>query len=72
MGKRFTCTVMTYTDGHESRYSVMVGQMRGNAFLSGTAVVVATYTLTDEKPDYKRMTACHATTDAPAVPWQTY
>jgi hypothetical protein len=65
-----TCTVMTYTDGTTARYAVMQGPMRGRYFDSNRADIVAVYTLTGEAPDYRDMTAKHATKAAPAVRWQ--
>lgn len=65
-----TCTTMIFTDGHNSTYAVMVGPMRGKGFRSDRAEIIAMYDLTDKIPDYRGMTAAHATANAPAVYWQ--
>ena len=65
-----TCTTMVYTDGTTSKYAVMQGRARGNVFYSRDADVVAVYTLVNEQPDYRAMTARHATPQAPAIRWQ--
>jgi len=70
MTKKFrTCTTMLMTDGTHSVYAVMVGPMRGKAFRSHDADIVATYNVVG-KPDYAAMTARHATATAPAADWQ--
>ena len=71
MSKLRTLTTMIYTDGKESVYGVFVGPMRGSkSFNLHTAEQVASYRLIGQKPDYRAMSARHATADAPAVPWQ--
>ena len=67
-----TCTTMVLTDGTTSYYAVMVGPVskRGQVFHSGDAEMVATYKLVNEKPNYRAMTARHATAEAPAIAWQ--
>jgi hypothetical protein len=61
---------MIYTDGTTSRYAVMRGRMKGRSFDGHSADIVAVYTLVGSQPDYRAMTAKHATKDAPAVRWQ--
>jgi hypothetical protein len=70
MAKLRTCTVMIYTDGHESRYATMRGPMRRQCFDAHRADIVGSFTLNDTRPDYRAMTATHATPAAPAVDWQ--
>lgn len=66
-----TCTTMVYTDGTTSRYAVMVGPItKRGAFNAQRADIVAIYELVKQAPDYKAMTAKHATTVAPAIFWQ--
>lgn len=64
-----TCTTMVYTDGKISRYAVMVGPMKGRFFNANKAGIVAIYEIQGE-PDYRAMTARHATEAAPAISWQ--
>ena len=63
---------MFYTDGTTSRYDVLRGPMcrGGKAFNAAKADVVAQYELVRQEPDYRAMTAKHATAAAPAVYWQ--
>jgi hypothetical protein len=68
-----TCTAMIYADGISGtrRYAVMQGPMRGRVFDANRADIVAVYELQrGEEPDYRAMTAKHATPKAPAVRWQ--
>jgi hypothetical protein len=65
-----TCTLMIYTHGATSRYAVMRGPLRGGrVFDSNKAEIVAVYEIVGQ-PDYRAMTAKHATPEAPAVYWQ--
>jgi hypothetical protein len=65
------CTVMYYTNGTVSRYHVLRGKMNrgGKSFNSHTARIVASYEITGT-PDYRAMTARHATPQVTAVYWQ--
>jgi hypothetical protein len=67
--KQATCTTMLMTDGTNSVYAVMKGPMGRKYFNVRKAVIVAKYNVVG-KPDYRAMTAVHATPDAPAVYWQ--
>jgi hypothetical protein len=66
-----TCTTMIYAaSGQESHYAVLRGRMKGRrVFDAHSAEIVATYQVTG-MPDYRAMTAKHATPEAPAVYWQ--
>lgn len=77
-----TCSTMIFTDGTNSKYAVMRGPMRGKTFNAHAAEIVAVYErrCTDTNSfaarvadiqDYERkITAKHATREAPAVHWQ--
>lgn len=68
-----TCTVMASCNGltGQHTYAVMQGPMKNNTFLAHLAVTVATYSLEKhQKPNYKEMTAKHASQQIPAVNWQ--
>ena len=66
-----TFTTMLYSDGTVTRYVVMRGRATKRVFNTGTAEIVATYELVgSERPDYRAMTARHATPEAPPVDWQ--
>ena len=67
--RQATCTTLLMTDGTNSVYAVMKGPMRRNAFNAHRADIVAMYNIVG-KPDYRAMTAAHATPDAPPVYWQ--
>jgi hypothetical protein len=68
--KLATCTTLLMTDGTTSVYEVLVGPMGKRYFNDNKSTVVATYTLVRQAPDYRAMTARHATPQAPPVPWQ--
>jgi hypothetical protein len=66
-----TCTTMIYTDGKVARFAVMRGPMRGRVFDAHKAEIVAVYECgPGQRPDYAKMTAKHATREAPVVGWQ--
>ena len=74
MAKLRTCTTMLMTDGTTSIYAAMRGPMKGKAFNSHRADIIARYRHTRALApfDYAAATARHATADAPAVDWQRH
>lgn len=71
-----TCTVMRFTDGKRTIYSVMRGQMKGRKgnryFDAGMAETVGTFDVQppDVAKSYAEMTSAFAMVDAPPVDWQ--